>query len=113
MRDPLEDLDLGVPFDLVKNRLIQMYKGRGKRAISLMNMGAVSRKGRDRYLVHDRGRDYVVCEDTCTCPDYEQNEGTCAHIIAVELVKSENPPFDQYDTEDEAWDAYYFETFGR
>lgn len=114
MSDPLADLDLGYPFDTkMKNRIIQKYRGRGKRGISLWNKGAVVRKGRDTYMVRDRSKEYVVFEDTCTCSDYEQNEGLCAHIIAVELEKSGNPRFDHYDTEDEAMDAYYSETFGR
>ena len=57
--------------------------------------------------------DYEVFDDTCTCQDFEQNGGPCVHIIAVEIEKSENPSFDSYDTEDEAWNAYYYKTFGR
>lgn len=86
MSDPLADLDLGYPFDTkMKTRIIHKYRGRGEHGISLWNKGAVVGKGRDTYLVHDRSKEYEVFEDTCTCPDYEQSEGLCAHIIAVEL----------------------------
>lgn len=89
MRDPLADLDLGYPFDIkMKNRIIQRYRGRGKRAIWLINHGAVIRKDWYTYQVNDRSKEYVVFEDMCTCPDYEQNEGLCAHIIAVEIARS-------------------------
>jgi len=114
MRDPLEDLDLGAPFDdRMKKQIIQKFKGRGKRAISMVNKGVVVREARYHYVVHDQSLDHQVVEDTCTCQDYIQTGGPCAHIIAVAIVESINPMFDSYDTETEAWDAYYFQMFGR
>lgn len=114
MRDPLEDLDLGAPFDdRMKKRIIQKFKGRGRWAISMVNKGVVFREARCQYVVRDRASDYHVVEDTCTCPDYMQTGGPCAHIIAVAIVESMDPVFDSYDTEIEACDAYYFQIFGR
>lgn len=114
MRDPLEDLDLGVPFDdRMKKRIIQKYKGRGRQAISMVSKGLVVREARYQYIIHDESLDHRVIEDTCTCQDYMQTGGPCAHIIAVAIVESLNPNFDSYDTEIEAWDAYYVQMFGR
>ncbi|ABD40075.1 zinc finger, SWIM-type [Methanospirillum hungatei JF-1] len=114
MRDPLEDLDLGAPYDdRMKKRIIQKYKGRGRRAISMVSKGVVVRETQDHYIIHDDSFDHRVIEDTCTCQDYMQTGGPCAHMIAVAIVEAMNPNFDSYDTEIEAWNAYYFEMFGR
>ncbi|WP_083758504.1 SWIM zinc finger family protein [Methanospirillum hungatei] len=54
----------------------------------LVNEGAIVRKDLNAYFVHERSKEYIVIEDGCTCPDYEQNEDLCIHMIVVEIARS-------------------------
>jgi predicted nucleic acid-binding Zn finger protein len=86
----------------MKKRIIEKYKGRGRRTVLLVNKEAVLRKERYQYQVTGWSSMYYVKDDACTCPDYVLNGVLCAYIIAVCISTSMNPDFDAYGTEEEA-----------
>ena len=77
----------GDEYELYKALLINLGK-RGEKAFDYIRERRV-KKYRDFFVVVGK-EEYVVEEDSCTCPDFVVNlKGLkpCAHILAVEIAK--------------------------
>lgn len=102
MREPIEDLIDGLPFDdRMRHKIMNYYKGRGKKAIDIVDQQRVKRY-RDFFVVAGDTAEYVVEEDFCSCDDYLHRGGSCAHILAVRIVRATGsyPLIDRWYYED-------------
>lgn len=73
--------------------VIDIYGGRGKRAIDAVKRGSVVKRGR-RWFVRGKADEYEVVRDFCTCRDYVLNIATekagtdmCYHALAKNICE--------------------------
>ncbi|MEW6592241.1 MAG: hypothetical protein AB1305_00920 [Candidatus Hadarchaeota archaeon] len=84
----------GVLDQQTEREIMDVYGGRGKRAIEAIKGRKVAKRG-PRWFVHGRGGEYEVVKDTCTCRDYVMNIVTgkadvdmCYHSLAKTICES-------------------------
>lgn len=88
MKGPIEELIAGSPFDdKIRHKMAIYYKGRGKKAIDIVDQDRVKRY-RDFFVVSGDTADYVVEEDFCSCEDHLHRGGICAHILAARIARA-------------------------
>ncbi|MFH0968703.1 MAG: SWIM zinc finger family protein [Methanobacteriota archaeon] len=102
MKGPIEDLTTVSLFDdRMRKKIVAYYKGRGKKALDIVDQSRVKRY-RDFFVVSGDTAEYVVEDDYCSCEDYLHRGGSCAHILAVKIVRATGryPLIDQWYYED-------------
>lgn len=79
--------------------IMDVYGGRGKRALEVIKRRSVTKRGR-RWFVRGKADEYEIVRNFCTCRDYVMNIATekidadmCYHALAKNIC--------------EALDAYY------
>ncbi|PKL60564.1 MAG: hypothetical protein CVV33_02035 [Methanomicrobiales archaeon HGW-Methanomicrobiales-4] len=71
----------------MRRKIAIYYKGRGKKALDIVDQGRVKRY-RDFFVVSGDTAEYVVEEDFCSCGDYLHRGGRCAHILAARIARA-------------------------
>lgn len=76
--------------------IIDVYGGRGKRALEVIKRRCVIRRGR-RWFVRGKADEYEVVRNFCTCRDYVMNITTkkidvdmCYHALAKNICEALN-----------------------
>lgn len=88
MSEPITDLAEGSPFnDWMRRRICAYYKGRGKKALDIIDQQRVKRYKDFFVVVGDTG-EYVVEDEFCSCDDFLHRGGLCAHILAVKVARA-------------------------
>lgn len=78
----------------LEQAVIDVYGGRGKRALDAVKRGCVIKRGR-RWFVRGKSDEYEVVRDFCTCRDYVLNIATekagvdmCYHALAKNICET-------------------------
>jgi len=78
----------------IERKIMDVYGGRGKRALEAIKGRRVIKRGR-RWFVKGRGGDYEVVKTFCTCRDYVMNISTgkadvdmCYHALAKTICEA-------------------------
>jgi len=76
--------------------ILDVYGGRGKRALEVIKRRGVIRRGR-RWFVRGKADEYEVVRNFCTCRDYVMNIATektdvdmCYHALAKNICEAIN-----------------------
>jgi len=77
----------------VEQKVVELYKNRGKRALEAIRSGNVVRRGR-RWFVRGHEDEYEVVKSFCSCRDYVLNIVTrkagvdmCYHALAKRICE--------------------------
>lgn len=77
----------------VERKIIEVYGGRGRKALSAIRQGRVRRKGKI-WVVRGRTEEYEIVKDLCYCMDYVLNVVTgkagvdlCYHALAKKILE--------------------------
>ena len=83
----------GILTDEIERKIMDVYGGRGKRALEAIKERRVVKRGR-RWFVRGRGGEYEVVKTMCTCRDYVMNIATgkadvdmCYHALAKTICE--------------------------
>jgi predicted nucleic acid-binding Zn finger protein len=88
MKDPVRDLIEGSVLDSrMRERIAGYYKGRGRKALDIVDQGRVIRY-RDFFVVTGDTARYIVEDDFCSCSDFLHRGGACSHILAVKIARA-------------------------
>ena len=78
----------------LEHAIKDIYGGRGKRAIEVIEKRGVVKRGR-RWFVRGKAEEYEVVKTFCTCPDYVLNIATekadvdmCYHALAKNICEA-------------------------
>jgi predicted nucleic acid-binding Zn finger protein len=77
----------------LERAVVEVYGGRGKRALEVVKLQHVVKRGR-RWFVRGKTDEYEVVRDFCTCRDYVLNIATekagvdmCYHALAKNICE--------------------------
>ncbi len=88
MKEPVGDLIAGSQLDSrMRERISRFYKGRGKKALDIVDQDRVIRY-RDFFVVTGDTARYIVEDDFCSCSDFLHRGGSCSHILAVRIARA-------------------------
>jgi len=80
----------------IESLIMEVYKGRGKRAVEAIKGRRVVRRGQ-RWFVRGKTDEYEVVKNFCTCSDYVMNISTekadvdmCYHALAKNICQALN-----------------------
>jgi len=80
----------------IEREIVEVYQGRGKRALEAIKGRRVIRRGQ-RWFVRGKNDEYEVVKNFCTCSDYVMNISTgkagvdmCYHALAKNICQALN-----------------------
>lgn len=77
----------------IERMIVDVYGGRGKRALEVVKSGGVRKEGK-RWFVRGKREEYEIVQTYCTCYDYVLNVVTgkartdmCYHALAKKICE--------------------------
>lgn len=88
MSTPIDRLyDTNILDEQMRRNISLYYKGRGEKALEIVDHDRVKRY-RDFFVVVGDSGEYVVEGDYCSCEDFLHRKTNCAHILAVLIARA-------------------------